>query len=224
LLRVRPTIIRSEADYERRPPIFESVQIRRGFWCRLPVERTEEIMARVVVEPRPARTAQDEAVVRNLERVAWLMDRALKIPGTKISVGLDALLGLLPIGGDVATGLVQVALVLVALRYYHVPKSVATRMMANVLLDVTVGSIPLVGDLFDAGFKANTRNMKLLEPYGHPPTIDIGHRELPADHPIAAASRGTPWRYILPIAAVLCTVLALVMIGFITVVRWLFGF
>ena len=45
--------------------------------------------------------------------------------------------------------------------------------MANVLLDVAVGSIPILGDLFDVGFKANTRNIKLLEPYGHHPTIEL---------------------------------------------------
>jgi hypothetical protein len=168
-------------------------------------------MAKAFVEPWSARKLRDQAVARNLERIAWLMDRALTIPGTKISVGLDALLGLLPVGGDVLTGFVQAGLVLVALRHYRVPKSVAARMMANVLLDIAVGSIPLVGDLFDVGFKANTRNVRLLEPYGHPSTIEV-------------RSRGTPWRYVVPIAAALLIALALVLIGFITVVRWLFGF
>jgi Domain of unknown function (DUF4112) len=168
-------------------------------------------MGKVFVEPRPPRSLKDEAVARNLERVAWLMDRALTIPGTKISVGLDALLGLLPVGGDVVTGIVQAGLVLIALRQYKVPRAIAARMMANVLLDVAVGSIPILGDLFDVGFKANTRNIKLLEPYGHHPTIEL-------------QPRGTPWRYILPIAAVLLIALTLVLIGFITVVRWVFGF
>jgi hypothetical protein len=168
-------------------------------------------MTKVFVEPRTAHTLKDEAVARNLERVAWLMDRALTIPGTKISVGLDALLGILPVGGDVVTGLVQAGLVVVALRHYNVPTPVAARMMANVLLDIAVGSIPILGDLFDVGFKANTRNIRLLEPYGHPTTIDL-------------QPRGTPWRFILPIAAVLLIALALVLVGFITVVRWLFGF
>src|SRR5580693_7746384 len=167
-------------------------------------------MDKVFVEPRP-RSLKDEAVARNLERVAWLMDRALAIPGTRISVGLDALLGLLPVGGDLLTGLVQTALVLVALSHYKVPKAVAAKMMTNVLLDIAVGSIPILGDLFDVGFKANTRNIKLLEPFGHHTTIDL-------------QPRGTPWRYILPIGAVLFIALALVMVGFITVVRWLFGF
>jgi Domain of unknown function (DUF4112) len=167
-------------------------------------------MAKVFVEPGPERTLRDEVVARNLERVAWLMDRALTIPGTKISVGLDALLGLLPVGGDVLTGFVQAAVVMVALRHYKVPRSVATRMMANVLLDIAVGSIPLVGDVFDVGFKANTRNVKLLEPYGHPATIELQPRK-------------TPWRYFLPIAAVLLIAVTLVLIGFITVIRWLFS-
>jgi hypothetical protein len=181
-------------------------------------------MVKVVVEPRSGNTLRDQAVARNLERVAWLMDRAVVIPGTKISLGLDALLGLFPIGGDVATGLVQVAIVLIALRHYHVPRSVAMRMMANVLLDVAVGSIPLLGDLFDVGFKANTRNVRLLEPYGHTGTSEVAQSPIPATKLIELKPRGTPWRYIVPIAAVLLIALALVMIGFITVVRWLFGF
>jgi Domain of unknown function (DUF4112) len=181
-------------------------------------------MPKAVVEPRPSSTFRDEAIARHLERVAWLMDRVVTIPGTKISVGLDAVLGLLPIGGDVLTGLVQAGLVLVALRHYKVPHTIAARMMANVLLDVAVGSIPILGDLFDVAFKANTRNIKLLEPYGH---TTAGVREqpwFPGTRAIDLKPRGTPWRYILPIAAVLFTVLAFVLIGFITVVRWLFGF
>ena len=166
-----------------------------------------------------------EAMARNLERLAWLMDRAFHIPGTRIRVGLDALLGLLPIGGDLLTGLVQAGLVLVALRHYKVPRTVAARMAANVLLDVAVGAIPLLGDLFDIGFKANTRNIRLLEAYRHPEAAAVGRpsRASPAaDRELRPI--GMPWRFILPIAAVLLVVLALVLVGFITVVRWLFQF
>ena len=122
-------------------------------------------MSKVFVEPRSRTTPRDEALALNLERLAWLMDRAVGIPGTRIRFGLDALLGLLPVGGDVLTGVVQAALVLVALHHYRVPKSIALRMMGNVVLDIAVGSIPLLGDLFDVAFKANTRNLRLLEPY-----------------------------------------------------------
>jgi Domain of unknown function (DUF4112) len=164
-----------------------------------------------------------EAMARNLERLAWLMDQAFHIPGTRIRVGLDALLGLLPVGGDVLTGLVQAGLVLVALRHYKVPKIVAARMAANVLIDIIVGAIPVLGDLFDIGFKANTRNVQLLEAYRHPGAAPA-ERPGTASSPIAFRPIGMPWRFILPIAAVLFVVLALVLIGFITVVRWLFHF
>jgi hypothetical protein len=105
---------------------------------------------------------QGEAVAKFLEKLAWLMDQAIPIPGTKLRVGLDAILGLLPVGGDVLTGLIQSILVLIALKHYRVPKVVAARMAANVLLDIGVGSIPILGDAFDAVFKANTQNLKLL--------------------------------------------------------------
>jgi hypothetical protein len=81
-----------------------------------------------------------------------------------------------------------------------------------------------VGDLFDVAFKANTRNIKLLEPYGLESTIAGEHSRHPGSHMIDLKPRGTPWRYIVPIAAVLIIALTLVLIGFITVVRWLFGF
>jgi hypothetical protein len=174
---------------------------------------------------QPARASADDrerSVARNLERLAWLMDRAIVIPGTKITVGLDALLGLLPVGGDVLTGIVQAALVLIALRHYRVPRSIAARMMGNVALDVLIGSIPLLGDLFDVAFKANTRNIKLLEPYRPRPVSEVTAPDKQWTHTLETARRGTPWRYVLPIAAILLLLLALVLIGFITVVRWLF--
>jgi hypothetical protein len=180
----------------------------------------------VMHQARPIGDADDReaSVAHNLERLAWLMDRAISIPGTKISVGLDALLGLLPVGGDVLTGIVQAALVLIALRHYRVPRSVAARMMGNVALDIAIGSIPLLGDLFDVAFKANTRNIKLLEPYRPRPVIDLVESPgVPRAFSLKTARRGTPWRYVLPIAAILVLLLTLVLIGFITVVRWLFS-
>ncbi len=183
-------------------------------------------MSKLVIEPRliDGDAHRREAMARNLERLAWLMDRAFSIPGTRITVGLDALLGLLPIGGDVLTGLVQTGLVLVALSHYKVPKTVAVRMMANVLIDVIVGAIPLLGDLFDVGFKANTRNVQLLESYRRRDLGDGREPGMPAPLAIGVKPFRTPWRYILPIAGVLFIVLVLVLIGFITVVRWLFHF
>ena len=185
-------------------------------------------MSKVFIEPNSIHLdpRRREALIRNLEWIAWLMDRAFTIPGTRIRVGLDALLGLLPIGGDVLTGLVQAGLVLVALSHYKVPKTVAARMAANVLIDIAIGAIPLLGDLFDVAFKANTRNIQLLEPYRQQAPI-AGDRPSPSRPlPLALEFKpiGMPWRYLAPIAAVLFIALALVLIGFITVVRWLFHF
>jgi hypothetical protein len=191
-------------------------------------------MGQTISERTSAIPPPSVAVARNLERIAWLMDRAIKVPGTKITLGLDALLGLVPVGGDVLTGLVQVALVLVALKYYRVPRHVAARMAGNVLLDVAVGAIPLLGDMFDVVFKANTKNLKLLEPYrGNPDGVDfmpgpglddVRSRGATNRPTVDTRSGGTPWRYIFAIAAVLLAALTLVIIGFVTVVRWLFSF
>jgi len=162
-----------------------------------------------------------DPVARLLGRTAWLMDRAWGIPGTRIRLGLDSILGLLPIGGDALTGLVQAGLVLLALGRYRVPSTIAARMMGNVLLDIAVGAIPLLGDLFDVAFKANTRNFRLLEPYLHTQGLGTGARDA------ASSIRGnelparTAWGCLVPIAIVLFGALALVIVGFIAVVRWL---
>ena len=147
--------------------------------------------------------------LEGLERLAWLMDRAIRIPGTPIRVGLDAIIGLLPIGGDFLTGVIQAGIVLVAMFHYRVPKAVAARMAVNVLLDIAVGAIPLFGDAFDAVFKANTRNLRLLTQV---------QRQRVEQKPVATAPSVL---YLVGIAAAMFGLLALVLIGFITVVAWL---
>jgi hypothetical protein len=173
----------------------------------------------------PTDRERSEALARNLERLAWLMDRSITIPGTRISLGLDALLGLLPVGGDVLTGAVQAGLVLVALAHYRVPKHVALRMAGNVLLDVAIGAIPVLGDLFDVAFKANTRNLRLLERYRRPAepawTEPLAVRD--ATPPERRSGRGMPARYLIGIGFGLAIVLGLVLVGFLTLVRWMMG-
>ena len=151
-----------------------------------------------------------EAMAQNLEKLAWLMDRALPIPGTNLRFGLDALLGLFPGGGDVLTGIVQAALVLVTLANYRVPKAVATRMAANVLLDVSVGSIPILGDLFDMGFKANTRNMALLR--------EVRQRQNHGETMPSAPSI----RYLVMIGVILLGAVALMAVGFAFLLVWIY--
>jgi hypothetical protein len=150
------------------------------------------------------------AEFRGLEQLAWLMDRAIEIPGTRIRIGLDALLGLLPVGGDFVTGLVQAGIVLVALFHYRVPRAVAARMVANVLLDTTIGAIPFVGDAFDVFFKANTRNVQLLRQVQD----DRGRNR--------DVATWTSIAFLALLALALLSMFALLLIGFLTVVAWVF--
>jgi len=168
-------------------------------------------MPRTTLKPPPEPAPKPDFVgFRGLDQLAWLMDRAITIPGTKITVGLDALLGLLPVGGDVMTGIIQTGIVLIALFHYRVPRAVAARMAANVLLDTALGAIPLAGDVFDVFFKANTRNLKLL----HQVQADRSpQREVSSWRSIA---------YLVAIVAILLTLLVLLLIGFLTIVAWLF--
>jgi hypothetical protein len=145
-----------------------------------------------------------------LERLAWLMDRAFTIPGTNIKCGLDAILGLLPIGGDALTGIIQSGIVLLAVHHYHVPKAIAVRMAGNVLLDTLVGAIPFVGDVFDVAFKANTRNIALLKRV---------QTERALGRRVNVAS-SIAWLAL--IAFVLLGTLSLVVIGSVSVALWLF--
>jgi hypothetical protein len=100
--------------------------------------------------------------VRSARALARVLDSAVGIPGTKIRIGLDALLGLIPGGGDVAAAALSGYIVLTAARR-GVPRTVLARMLLNVLVDTAVGAIPVLGDLFDVGYKANMRNVDLLE-------------------------------------------------------------
>ncbi len=94
--------------------------------------------------------------------LARLLDRAVTVPGTNFGVGLDGVIGLVPGLGDAAGGALSLYVLYLGYRA-GAPASVLVRMAANVALDVVVGGVPLLGDLFDLGFKANLRNVSLLE-------------------------------------------------------------
>ena len=95
------------------------------------------------------------------DRVARLLDSQWRIPGTNMRFGLDPLVGLVPGLGDVATGLVSAYIVLLAARL-KLPAPVMARMAGNIALDVVVGSVPILGSVFDLFYKANRRNFDLL--------------------------------------------------------------
>ena len=99
--------------------------------------------------------------VARLEGLARLMDGAFVLPGTNIRLGLDVIIGLVPVAGDVVSGVISSYLIWEA-RQLGAPKWLIARMMANTLLDTTVGAIPVLGDAFDVMFRANMKNMALL--------------------------------------------------------------
>ncbi len=102
------------------------------------------------------------AKLQQLRKLSDLWDRSLGIPGTKFRVGLESLFGLLPVGGDVLGMVFSVYLLIQALEF-NLPKSILARMVFNIIVDGVVGSIPIVGDIFDTTWKANTKNVNLLE-------------------------------------------------------------
>ncbi len=96
------------------------------------------------------------------------MDRLFEVPGLRLRVGLNTLLLFVPVLGDVIPSLVSVVILFVGLSHYRVPRIVAARMVVNTCLDAALGWIPILGDLFDLFFKADTRNVRLLREYvGH---------------------------------------------------------
>ena len=97
-----------------------------------------------------------------MRALARALDTAVRIPGTSIRFGLDSIIGLVPGAGDVVSSILSGYIVLASARL-GVPPWVVVRMILNLGVDTLVGSVPLVGDLFDVGFRANTRNASLLE-------------------------------------------------------------
>ncbi len=102
-----------------------------------------------------------------LRRWAVLLDSAFRIPGTGIRFGLDAIVGLIPGLGDISTPAFAALLLLQAVRM-RLPIVVQARMVLNAAFDMAVGLVPILGDLIDIGWKANLRNLALLERHARP--------------------------------------------------------
>lgn len=109
-------------------------------------------------EARLARARQE------LRGLAWLLDSTFRIPGTRFRFGLDPIIGLVPGAGDVASGAISLYVLLRALQF-RLPPIVIARMVVNTLLDLTIGVIPVIGDVFDFAYRSNARNIALLDAY-----------------------------------------------------------
>ncbi len=102
------------------------------------------------------------ARLARIKRLAWLVDAAFGLPGTRFRFGLNSLIGLLPGGGDAVLGIISLYIVQQA-HALGVPRPILMRMVGNVALEVVGGSVPVLGDLFDVALKANLRNIRLIE-------------------------------------------------------------
>ncbi|VEP12294.1 conserved hypothetical protein [Hyella patelloides LEGE 07179] len=100
--------------------------------------------------------------LQKIRKIASLLDSAIGIPGTKFRIGLDPILGLIPGGGDLITAGISAYMIYLATRFGLERKEIS-KMIGNVILETALGTVPLAGDIFDAYFKANLRNLEILE-------------------------------------------------------------
>ena len=107
-------------------------------------------------------TAEEHSQVASLARLARAMDSAIAVPGTSLRFGWDPVIGLIPGFGDAASAVISGYIIFRSAKLGASPLLLC-RMLLNVLIDSLVGTIPLAGDLFDVGWKANIRNVTLLE-------------------------------------------------------------
>jgi|KBSSwiStaDraftv2_1062776.scaffolds.fasta_scaffold718546_3 hypothetical protein len=113
-----------------------------------------------ILPPRGRRELDVEDELARVARLANLLDAWFEIPGTSIRVGLDPLVGLIPGAGDALTFLASIYIV-DRLSRLGVSRLTRARMVGNILIDLLVGAIPVLGDIFDVGFRANIRNLEL---------------------------------------------------------------
>lgn len=97
-----------------------------------------------------------------VERVSYLMDEQFRLPGTNFRFGLDPIINLVPIAGDLG-GFIVSTVLLLTIANHGVSRKVLIMMTLNVILDSTIGAIPILGNIFDFAYKANSRNIKLLQ-------------------------------------------------------------
>jgi len=118
-----------------------------------------------VVRMRSLTRGQEQRLA-TLRRIAELLDSAFLVPGTNYRIGLDPIIGLIPMIGDLASPLFTIGLLWQAYDL-RIPKVVQLRMIFHAAIDALVGAVPFIGDLFDFGWKANQRNLALLERHAY---------------------------------------------------------
>ena len=110
---------------------------------------------------RPPSSGPD-AQFERVQALSQLLDSAITLPGTEYSIGIDPIIGLVPGGGDLFAGLLSLYIVFEGFKL-GASAPTLTRMASNIAIEVVAGTIPFIGDLFDVAWKANVRNVRLLE-------------------------------------------------------------
>ncbi|RZM30299.1 MAG: DUF4112 domain-containing protein [Pedobacter sp.] len=141
-----------------------------------------------------------------LSRVSYLMDEQFRFPGTKFRFGLDPILNIIPIAGDMA-GLIISAGLLFAMAKKGASNKLVVLMSLNILLDATIGAIPIIGQLFDFFFKANSRNMKLMK-----------------EHYLEGKHQGSGKNVLMIVGVILFLLLGLIGYGLYNLGVWLWSF
>jgi uncharacterized protein DUF4112 len=113
-------------------------------------------------------TEAEREVRARLNFLAWLLDSSIPIPGTRLTIGLDALIGLFPFIGDLV-GVLASSYILAEANRMGVGRAVLARMAFNVAVEGVIGIVPLFGDVFDAAWKANQKNVRLLNAWAERP-------------------------------------------------------
>jgi hypothetical protein len=113
-------------------------------------------------KPTPPLINPKYTSLQRLRQLSYVLDNAIPIPGTGYRIGLDPIIGLLPGAGDTVAGVLSAYIVVEAARM-GVPRETLVRMASNIVLEVVLGAVPMLGDVFDAAWKANAKNIALLE-------------------------------------------------------------
>lgn len=115
-----------------------------------------------------SRAERFAAAERRIGRMTHLLDELIEVPGTSIKVGLDPVIGLIPVAGDALSALAGGWVILEASRF-GLPRVVLARMVLNLALDLGIGAIPLLGDAYDVVFRSNSRNLDLFRKHALDP-------------------------------------------------------
>ena len=134
-------------------------------------------------------TPTAEARIARLRQLAWLIDAAFKLPGSRFRFGLNSVIGLTPAAGNALLTGISLYIVNEA-RRLGLPKWKLALMLKNVAIEAAAGTVPLLGDLFDVAFKSNMRNIRLMR-----------------EHYVEGRHRGGAWKIVVPFLLLLLLII-----------------